>query len=488
MFGSRLILAALLGLLTPRHVIARDRPEYWETLGQELFGSHFEWARGMAFSTQNDLDDRTDLVVIPPVSLDIVPNMTMPCFNITLPIINKMIFDLVEPCGSIHMPADGITFKTPFGSYHVSGMDEINNHLDTLDHAFGKYSVWVMGGLFIFYALYNVAVSSKRLAMIEQFQKMRAGTVASEEEDASASEAEKAQAKKDKLDINSAKFICPGNIYRLVTVLHPGVVGFAAWGQYCMKAGICAYMQLYLPINIMTHCFKIWQFNGVKSPVYYLMFGSSFFMQYLALASVCTLFASKTASVIETDCLACYYLLSHDPEAEADEEKPAAGGSKVAPLLDKAALPKIKPPQWILNWNEFGWCLVNMAVTCISSVCLMAAMYMKVATFQGDVTNIAIVTAALYFVFDLDEKVMDSSPTLRPRFRRQVLKQTVKTKKDPRWAKTMASYTVGIINATIPLGLLMIMIVSWRSILNADGTPFHAGQKPSIIGGNPFHQ
>jgi hypothetical protein len=506
MFGTcPILLAFLLVAVAPTPVVSRDDPnlEYWLTLGDELLGSNFQYARRLVSSPQDDLAEGTNVEKKPD---NILPNFTIPCFNITLPVINKMIFDLVEPCGTVQMPADGITFKTAFGPYHVAGMDDINKRLDIIDHTFNKHATLLVGGIFILYVIYNAMKSSKRQAIIEQFKKMKAGHLSIQDIDPMASAAEKEQDEKDKLAIDSPKFICPGNIYRLLTVLTPREVGYGQWGSYCFKAGICAYMQLYLPINIMRHCFKQWHFNGVKSPMYWVMSGGNFFLQFAALASVCTLFAAKTANVIEIDSMACYHLLSHDPEADHSEDaasKPSAADSKVAPLLEAGNAPsaaslekevitkleaKIVPPQWLLNWNEFVWCLVNMFVTCISSVMLMLGMYMKVATFTGDTMNIAIVTVSLYFVFDLDDKIMDSDPNLRPRYRRMVLKQTVKTTNDPRYLKVMASFTVGLIKATIPLGLLMITVVSWRQVLNADGSPVAPGQKPIIIGSDPFHQ
>lgn len=428
--------------------------------------------------------------LIRPHIVDLIPNLTIPRFNITIPI-----FDLVEPCGTFQMPAEGITFKTPFGSQAVPGVDEINRHLDIFDSEFEKYSSYVAAFVVVFFAFVNLGKKEKRQKLILSFKQMASGHLEGDQNDPMMSAEETKQLAKDKKDPKSAHFVCPGNIYRLLTVLHPGVVGYAEWGKYCMKGGICAYMQLYLPCSILCTCFSSWQFNGIKSPLYFLTDGVSYFMQFGALANVCVLFAAKCTGVIEGEAMACYHLLSHDePEKpEKPKEKPAKKDaaetedvSKKTVALIPSELPS--PPHWLLDWNEWLWCSVNIFVSCASSVMLMTAMYMKVATFTGDVMNIAGVTVSLYFVFDLDRKILESDDKLKGRFGRHVLKQTVPTTADPLWIKSASSYTIGFLNATVPLGLLVIFTISWRQVLDAAGMPIGAGENFIVIGSNTFKQ
>jgi hypothetical protein len=393
----------------------------------------------------------------------------------------------------------------------------------------------------VLYLLVNIVKPDKRQALISSLQKVKEGYLEADWDDPMMTQEEMDAKDADEIDPASDNFKCPGNIYRLIVILHPGVVGYAQWGKYCVKAGICAYMQLYLPYNIMRHCFKMWQFNGVKSPIYFAMNGASFLMQFGALANVCTLFAAKCASNIEGDAIACHYILSKTiptaaaaPAAAAAAKPaaaaaPASGATKVTPLLSEAGddareagaellascslanlengqapniqeveakmeaelLAEIAPPQWLLDWNEFVWGLVNTFVTNVSAVMLMIAMLMKVATFSGDIMNIALVTVSLYFVFELDNKVMDSDPNLRGRFRREVLKQTEDVVPPPRVAmlvKQASSLTIAFINAMIPFGLLMIITFSWRQVLDAAGLPLRPGEKFTIIGADPFKQ
>lgn len=525
------VLATLLAALAPTPVVARGHRQNLATsqlhnLGQELFGSHFEWARGWVNGYPEDDEDHevvdlgaASIAILGATQLQSLPNMTIPCVKITIPIIKKTIFDLIEPCGNVQVPVTGITFKTPFGSKTLAGVDELNQEIDAFDRQWGIYSGYAFVAVAVFYLLVNLAKTTKRQALKESFKKMASGQLDGEEPDPMMSKADKDQLAKDKLNPKSDKFICPGNIYRLVTILHPGVVGYSQWGKYCMKAGICAYMQLFLPFNIMSHCFRMWHFDGIKSPLYFVMNGSSFFLQFGALGNVVALFASKCAAVVAGDAVACHFILSHkEPTATAGKAAPASGedskeptatagkDSKVTPLLESAekgqskssqgkiaqleekALKKIMPSQRLLDWNEYVWCLLNIFVTNVSAVMLMIAMYMKIATFSGDIINIALVTVSLYFVFDLDDKVMDSDPHLRGRFRGEVLKQTEATGKDTLWIKRSSSLVIGLIKASVPLGLLMIIVISWRQVLDAGGMALRPGEKFVIIGVDPFKQ
>lgn len=455
--------------------------EWAVNLAREITGSHFDLVRGWVYSEEAG----QGLAEVPSTKI------TVPCMK--LEIFKHTLFDLVEPCGNVTIPPEGLDFKTAFGVYHVPGGDAMDAELEQVDNAFSKYTSGFMAVCFALYGLYYVAVPSNRRKFMESLKEAQSGKLSVEQVDNQATPEEREQEEKDKLDPNSDKFICPGNIYRLITVMHPGEVGFSQWLSYVAKAAVCAYMQFYLPVNILTAVFKQWQFNNIKSPLYFIYNLSSFFTQFAALGSVCTLFANKCISVIEQDAMAFYYLLSHDePSLPPDEPQgnaaTSSGASKVDPLLAKSdpkaamsaamsSLPKMHVPQWLLNRHEQFWGLLNMLLTCFSSVLLMLAMFMKVATFTGDIMNIAVIAVSLYFVFDIDDKVMDSDPMLRPRYRRIVLKQTEKTEKDPVWIKRMASFTVFCIKTSIPLGLFMIVLVSWKSTSSS-----------MVIGGDPFQK
>ena len=83
----------------------------------------------------------------------------------------------------------------------------------------------------------------------------------------------------------------------LLSVLVPGKGGMTIhkYLSLCMKAGICAYMQLYMPVNIMKFIFTQWSYAGAKSPLWFVENGTTFLAAFAALGNVCTIFAAKCA-------------------------------------------------------------------------------------------------------------------------------------------------------------------------------------------------
>lgn len=137
-------------------------------------------------------------------------------------------------------------------------------------------------------------------------------------------------------------------------------------------------------------------------------------------------------------------------------------------------------PEWVLNYLEKVMCLVSIVASVGSALLLQLCMFMKVATFQGDIINIAVVTMSLYFVFDLDKKVMESDPKLIPMYTRFIGLLSEKEDFEPIWVKRIASIGVAFMQFLQPFGLAMIVLVSWKAV----GGPNHG----TIIGADPFQQ
>jgi len=132
-------------------------------------------------------------------------------------------------------------------------------------------------------------------------------------------------------------------------------------------------------------------------------------------------------------------------------------------------------PPLLVTINEYFWCTFSMIMNISMSMLLQLVMFLKVATFTGTMQSVAVVTLSLYFVIALDTKVMESDPKLRPMYRAQVIAQTVEKTYKPNWLKTIASTAMGLMQETVPLGLLAIILFSWKN------------RKTGIsIGGDPF--
>merc|ERR1712113_1296585 len=76
-----------------------------------------------------------------------------------------------------------------------------------------------------------------------------------------------------------------------------------------------------------------------------------------------------------------------------------------------------QPSERFILLNEAIWCTVSLGMSIVSSVMLVLCLYLKVATFTGDVANLAIITVALHYVSDLDDKIMEGSPEIKLKYR-----------------------------------------------------------------------
>ena len=97
------------------------------------------------------------------------------------------------------------------------------------------------------------------------------------------------------------------------------IANTARWYAYCMKAGIVAYMQLYLPVKIAMDEVSQWNYLGIKSPFYFVANATTFVTKIAALGSLCAMFSGKCTESIRTGAEANFYILSHSKPAEDTE-------------------------------------------------------------------------------------------------------------------------------------------------------------------------
>merc|ERR1719428_1252993 len=75
----------------------------------------------------------------------------------------------------------------------------------------------------------------------------------------------------DHFEIRSSNFIAPGNIYRLLAVMHPkftGKEGFQ-YVTWVLAALVVAWMQFAIPSWIIWHSISTWDMQGVKDPLWF---------------------------------------------------------------------------------------------------------------------------------------------------------------------------------------------------------------------------
>jgi len=363
--------------------------------------------------------------------------LTIPCYT------------MLKPCGNVSVPSAGLDITGPLGigSFHVPGPTAVKEEVVKDGQAFSHYTVWVVVLLVLVWACMTCCIPSRRKKMTKHITNTLSPPDEDDDSDDDATPEEKEKEKKAALDPESEDFIAPGNIYRLLAVLHPGVIGHAAWVKYASKALICAYMQLFLPYSIIKGTLKQWEFVGIKSPVWFAMNAGVFATMFAALGSLCNLFQGKCAESIEVGLGANFYILTHK-------------GPDGAPTPEKGS------PLWgptLIKINEVFWCTFSMVMNISMSLMLELAMFLKIATYTGAIDKVAVVAVSLYFIFDLDDKVMESDPKLKPKYRRAVAKQTQERDEKPKWLKTLAYFMIGVSQLMTPIGLFSIILFAWRN-------------------------
>jgi len=398
------------------------------------------------------------------------PPMSVPKeFNVSVPCIGVLSFNFVTPCGNLTVPEDGILFTTPFGKYHMPGTKPLAEEVKGAEKSLSHYTVlFVIIGL-VFWLCCTCCITDNRNKFIKQVKDTFAGKLEDEEEDEEDPPTE--EEKKLRLDPMSSEFIAPGNIYRLLAVLHPGIIGLSSFFRYGFKALICAYMQIYLPYNVIKKVFRSWSLIGIKSPLWFVANATTFASMVAALGSLCNMFAGKCAKSISDGAEANVYILTHsNPNAGSR----GGGGGEARggyALIDKPPMPPL-----LVEINEVFWCSLSMLLNITMSLMLEAAMFLQVATFTGEVSDVAITAVSLYFIFDLDDKVMEADPKLRLKYRRAVAKQTQEKPKEkhPWIMPVIASMSAAAVKLTVPFGLIGIVLLAWKNkgsgfIIGGDG-------------------
>jgi len=438
-------------------------------------------------------------------------HISLPCFAIPL------YGPLVKPCNDVTVGVAGLDITTPFGTKHIPGAKHLRQDIEYFNAEFSTFFQWIALALvevvlpsFLFlYVTILVVMPSQRQAFKAKLKKLASHTDPSEEHELTPEEKEMEE--KKKWDPESENFGAPGNIFRILAVMHPGHIGWVAWGKYVIQGVCCAYMQLFLPVKIVTTILHQWDFDGLKSPIWWIMDGYTFIFSFVALGNLCHVFASKCQASIAESAKVAEHLIAYDvPEETKHDRRLAAekaAQAKIAasktdsltrPLIQEAptllgarshvgGLPYLTLPlheadaelaslktqaensfPWpsdrFIELNETFWLMLDLVINVAMGITLMLAFFLKVATFTGDMAHIAVVSVSLYFVFDLDNKIMQAHPKMKNKYRRLVVRQSTMTGKSPHWITVIYAIANTVIEILKVFGLLMIAIVSWKSL------------------------
>merc|ERR1712203_982755 len=102
-----------------------------------------------------------------------------------------------------------------------------------------------------------------------------------------------------------------------------------------------------------------------------------------------------------------------------------------------------------IDKNELFWCTMSSVLDIIVSLLCQVIFIMEVGVCEiHDVETVVTIAIALYFIFELDDRIMDIDPHNRTRYRREVLRSTIEDEEESkikmRWVKSMAAVGVWI--------------------------------------------
>merc|ERR1712032_1116534 len=101
---------------------------------------------------------------------------------------------------------------------------------------------------------------------------------------------------------------------------------------------------------------------------------------FAALGSLCNLFAGKCSRNIQVGANANQYILTHS--SPPGSVRTVTGGTP---------LPKPNLSPQVISFNELFWCGLSMVMNILMSVMLQLVMFLKVATFLGKPSEVALV-------------------------------------------------------------------------------------------------
>lgn len=223
-----------------------------------------------------------------------------------------------------------------------------------------------------------------------------------------------------------------GNIYRLLAVCTPEMLGFKRYGSQLFAALLTLIMQLYLPAKIIKDVLKTHSCLGVKHPSYFIENWFDVFLASVPILQSTHLWCQKTYLSIHDEIKACY---QHLAMKESEESRNTT--------------------------LEVFWVVVSLVANMVSSLLLFVCMFLKVATFDGEWTGLAFTIMSLTWVNGLDDAAMKADPSFEKMYQEQMALQKFPAKVKPRWIKDIKHFMKPVFGLALCCGMVMAVGTYW---------------------------
>eukprot|EP00419_Tripos_fusus_P090892 CAMPEP_0172872394 /NCGR_PEP_ID=MMETSP1075-20121228/92608_1 /TAXON_ID=2916 /ORGANISM="Ceratium fusus, Strain PA161109" /LENGTH=533 /DNA_ID=CAMNT_0013722717 /DNA_START=96 /DNA_END=1697 /DNA_ORIENTATION=+ len=349
---------------------------------------------------------------------------------------------------------------------------------EQFDDAFESVVLSLLGGFIGIFIFVIATVPSCRLAFGKYLKSLWRGEVRKEQD--SGNPADKEEELKSRMDPRSLNFIAPGNIYRVTAVMHPGIIGFRPWCVNLFTALTCAFIQVYVTVRIISDFFNDWECLGLKSPAWYSRHAADFIAMLLFTATLNLMFSGKAAENIIDDAEANFYILTHQAPPASEQDPfvlPDIAGAEEGRAFSSSShlgttrrvpasegyIPEFLKNEENLRVQEYFWCLTSQIINASTSLLCQVVFALRMMTFSGNLEAVVSVAIVLYFIFQLDGTLMDLDPSLRPKYRLEVLRRTVEQKDHPVWLRRMGAFSRATSTITGWCCLVAYVLLRWRS-------------------------
>jgi len=395
-------------------------------------------------------------------------NITIPC--ISIPFYGQAFW----PCGHVLVADEPVEIHTPIGSKSippVSALKTIEAQAEKADNTV----LWVVLGGLILYMLTFIVSPHRWREFKEKVENFSRGEL--DLDKPVVSEEEMKQIEKERWDVNSEDFIAPGNLFRVLAVLHPGKIGWWNWVMRSGEALMGLWLQVFIPFKVMQDIFRDWTFYGVKTPLWFFANGSRFVTQLIALSSLMTMFSTSCKEMVKRETEANYFILHYNDPADEEEDSDQEDSE-----YEKTEEGETRKEHTHLSnavyWNEKFWCSASQIVCTLKALFLVAAMFLTIATFEGEYLEAAVLLTSLFMLLELDRKLLQADSSLRKTYRAAAVRHSherLEGHHDPTWMRVIGGISILIMSSFAPLGVAGLVLFGWRS--NKDG---------HVLGGNPW--
>lgn len=114
-------------------------------------------------------------------------------------------------------------------------------------------------------------------------------------------------------------------------------------------------------------------------------------------------------------------------------------------------------------WSMF-WVSISLLINIVVATFLEVVVLIKIMVLTGSVDEVALIIMAVFFINELDEKVIKGAPAIKKMYWVQCFQQTKRRKDQPHWVRHVSAHGgVPLTYLMLYIGLVMMVTLSWKN-------------------------